>query len=456
MLATIGAVCIILVTSLMFLAYDLFVRREFNARKELLEAKRQFCRFVSHEVRTPLNSVYMGLKIMTEELSEALKAGGDIQRTTCESWMKLSNEITNNTNSAVDVLNDFLNYDKIESGKLSLERSVVPIFNLIESTVFEFKLPAAKKNISVSLQTPLSIDKKGSRNCAAERFIVGDKPTKKEFKKKFEFDLAVNQDQALVCSHGGNLLLTVTDSGAGMTKEQIDSVFHQGSQFNVNTLQGGNGSGLGTYIAKGIVRQHNGTLSATSDGLNKGSTFYVRLPLHKIPIERAASLTSFSQSRSRFGSLDGFNESLNILVVDDAKMNLKLLMRLLQKHGHTCDGAEDGTFAVEKVKEAMEDGKSYDCILMDYQMPLMDGPTAAQEIRKLGCDSFIVGVTGNVMQEDVKTFKDAGANAVLPKPLKMEDLEALWYEYDIKNMDEELGDLTASVRYRMSFSHLEL
>lgn len=483
-MAAIGAVGVIALTSILFLLYDLSVRREFHAKQELLEAKRRFCRFVSHEVRTPLNSVTMGLTLMTEEMKAVLKkttsedtSDSSTNQSNCASWLTLTEEITANANSAVNVLNEFLNYDKVQSGKLTLEHTIVPIFDLVERTASEFKVPMAKKNIKLIVETPLVKDLEGGCNTTQEKFLVGDKvrltmvvrnlisnalkftpsngtvniraswvpPSPKELKKKaapLKFCLE-NQSEPLTCTSNGSFQLTVSDTGVGMTPDQIKTVFRQGSQFNVNQLQAGKGSGLGTWIAKGIIRQHGGLLSAASDGLNKGSTFTVNLPIHQVPscLEPVkASVTSVHKSID-FTERDEEEEeeedpmgSLNILVVDDAKMNLKLLSRLLEKHGHVVTQADDGDIAVDKVKEAQ---KPFDVVLMDYQMPRMCGPDAAREIRSMGSDAFIVGVTGNVMPEDVRVFKDAGANAVLPKPIKIPDLESLWVEYGIRGDDDD-------------------
>merc|ERR1712048_968604 len=136
-------------------------------------------------------------------------------------------------------------------------------------------------------------------------------------------------------------------------------------------------------------------------------------------------------SRSSEGVKDALG-ILKVLVVDDAKMNLKLLMRLVSKKGHKVDGAEDGEVAIEKALQAMEAHADYDVILMDYQMPNIDGPTATRILRSKGCNAFICGVTGNVMAEDVKHFKDCGADEVLPKPAKIKALEDLWIEYGLR------------------------
>jgi len=227
--AMIGAISIIIFTSILFFLYDFFVRKEFSAKKELLEAKRKFVRFVSHEVRTPLSSVVMGLSLLREEIGAVANGGIDAiashgnrpvsqqQRASelpisteqaakegtllkwnssgqttstmstkelstssfddgsrlvpCKTapetlhtenhmlkWSDLANEVLVNAQSAVDVLNDLLNYDKVEMGTLSLELSVIPIWDAIEKTASEFKLSAAKKSISYSVDFSKLVD----------------------------------------------------------------------------------------------------------------------------------------------------------------------------------------------------------------------------------------------------------------------------------------------------------
>jgi signal transduction histidine kinase/CheY-like chemotaxis protein len=469
-MASMGAVLVIAFTSFLFLLYDQFVQREFNAKSDLLEAKRKFVRFVSHEVRTPLNSVCMGLTLLKDEMSTSQTSSGSSStrdEQDVPQWLSLTDEVLAGARSAVDVLNDFLNYDKIESGKLTLELSVIRIFELVEKTVDEFRLPAEKKKLQFTIKTPTSND--GSHE--NERFSVGDvmrlsqvfrnllsnaikftpeggkievlacwiPPTKEEESNSEKIDFTLKNDEPIMVTQRGSLILSVTDSGAGMTEEEVKQVFCQGTQFNANSLQGGNGSGLGTWIAKGIVQQHAGTLSATSEGLGKGSIFSVNLPVFDVPQDCIPLPAKLKSSGTK--SDEGL-DSLHILVVDDARMNLKLLMRLLTKSGHSCQGAEDGLIAVEKVKASMKQGHTYDVILMDFQMPNMDGPTAAKVIRELGSDAFIVGVTGNVMAEDIRHFKDHGANHVLPKPIKIPDLEALLVEYNVRDQTFR-GDISS-------------
>jgi len=189
------------------------------------------------------------------------------------------------------------------------------------------------------------------------------------------------------------------------------------------------GSGLGLFIARGIVEQHCGTLIATSKGIGYGSTFTACLPVVS-PVVIAPAKGDLDQSFSSPGIVGpqndkpGFDEGpqrLRILVVDDAASNRKLLSRLLGRQGHACDEAGDGQQALDKIfcppttstvgagavsddedapldtwsNSAMPSSCRYDCLLLDFEMDVMNGPTCAQEIRRRGLDDLlIIGITG--------------------------------------------------------------
>jgi len=216
----------------------------------------------------------------------------------------------------------------------------------------------------------------------------------------------------------------------GLSEEQLKNLFREGVQFNVNELQAGQGSGLGLYIAKGILEQHGGSLSAKSKGLGCGTTFTMTIPLYYVPNATRPERLDWQPSATESVGA----KTLNLLVVDDCAMNRKLLVRLLRKQGHICDEAENGLIAVQKVVDAEKTGQPYASILMDNEMPEMNGPTAAKEMRALGCDAFIVGVTGNIFPEDVAHFKECGANIVLPKPLDMSGLLNAWLEHGVADL----------------------
>lgn len=317
--AAIGAAALVVLTSCLFFLYDVLVLRQHNAQKQLLEAKRQFVRFISHEVRTPLNSVVMGLFLMQEELSKAL--GWDptlsapspsslnlideesharmeptenmatstvINRTKLLQWRQVTQEVHSNAQSSVDVLNDLLNYDKVESGTLSLELTVVPIWSLIRQTTQEFELPATTKHIEFDLNLPEGEDGQNVvgdsvrltqviRNLCSNAIkftpeggslkirAYSTKAGRKENMMSESFKLKTSK--VITSTRSGTLIFEVRDSGAGMTKDQISHLFRMGVQFNVNDLQAGNGSGLGLYIARGEWQSQHTTAQGVTDGI---------------------------------------------------------------------------------------------------------------------------------------------------------------------------------------------
>jgi CheY-like chemotaxis protein len=223
----------------------------------------------------------------------------------------------------------------------------------------------------------------------------------------------------------GSVQVEVIDTGTGTSQEQLARLFRDGIQFNVNDLQAGNGSGLGLYISKGLAEQHGGTLDVSSKGLGFGTTFTLTLPLYYVPnsAEQVMAMEEGHNEESAAALSPVVAPPLRMLVVDDVSTNRKLLARLCTKHVHSVTQAADGQEALDQVALAMERGGTlFDTILMDYEMPVMNGPTATREIRALGCDAFIVGITGNLFAEDVNFFKSCGANAVLPKPFDFEEL----------------------------------
>jgi CheY-like chemotaxis protein len=242
----------------------------------------------------------------------------------------------------------------------------------------------------------------------------------------------------------GYLVITVADTGPGLSTEQQTKMFREGVQFNPNELQAGQGSGLGLWISKEIVTLHAGTINVHSDGIGCGSTFRVSIPsvYREIAEERSSRSyvtkrritplplisPSAPQSPSNKIGTDTKRER-HVLVVDDAASNRKLVCRILKSKGFTCDEAENGLQCVEMTES---NPSKYEMIILDYEMPIMDGPTAAQKIRARKDQILIIGVTGNVLPEDIEHFLKKGANIVLPKPVKIDELLERIRSFQIK------------------------
>ena len=480
--ATIAALSVMVLITILFVLYDFFVRREFQERQQVLEAKRTFIRYVSHEVRTPLNAVLMGLNIIHNDEKDSERSS-------------LIKEIQNSATSAVVVLNEVLQYDKIERKTLNLETTIVDIWDLVGtkileefklsaknskvklnvaynitpgsgsdvergalSQLYDFHMPAHVKNLRVCGDLPKIIQVLRNLISNALKFTPEDgmvvlyisyeyavrnmtTDKKVKFKKPSTFEdeiITLKSGEVIQATPSGYFQLAVKDSGVGLTEDQLGKLFGEGVQFDPNVLQEGKGSGLGLFIAKNLVDQHEGSLSASSDGIGKGSVFTLRLPLYQ------CSIISSLHSKDSNVEVECDGESsanferkqLHILVVDNVASNRKLLSRLLTRNGHHCCMAENGDEAVKMVQENMltngKDNSLYDCVLIDYEMPVLNGPSACQKIREMGCDVFIVGITGNASNDDIQFFKSKGANAVLPKPVNLEVLEDLFVEWDVK------------------------
>jgi signal transduction histidine kinase len=420
----IGVVLIMAFTAVLFFLFDYFVRKEFHDKKKLLEAKRNFVRYISHEVRTPLNTVCMGLNLLQHDFASTLglrrsssngavassqPAAGELDKGQVQEWLQLSTQVLQNADAAVRVLSDLLNYDRIQMGTLTLELSLIPIWQCLERTVHEFKIAALEKQVNLTLDLGPLLGEQGRdvegppgvlglpddmRRCK----VVGDNVKliqvfrnllsnglkfsneggtlivrvfeKQVPQSKKEETIELQKDQAVSVIRRGQVVIQIIDDGVGMTRQQVHTVFDDGTQFNANKFQSGGGSGLGMNIAKGVVSQHNGQLTADSAGIGLGCTFTVTLPLYECEEDEKSTQPETAPSFKEFSSLeedcDFAVPKLYVLVVDDAVTNRKLCIRLLERTGHTCEGACDGQEALDMVKKAMDDGKPYDCILLDY------------------------------------------------------------------------------------------
>lgn len=212
-----------------------------------------------------------------------------------------------------------------------------------------------------------------------------------------------------------------------------------GVQFNPNALQGGAGSGLGLWVSKGFMEQHHGTLKAESEGIGKGCRFTMELPAFTCGEGSLENKNSLKSLLANFedteltddlpiANVEPFVNDDNllspvasgafvshILIVDDAPTNRKMLARLLTSNGFTVAMSSDGKECVDHILTTSE--RTVDLILMDFEMPVMNGPTATKRLRDGGVHIPIVGLTGNVLEEDKKEFMGSGANDVLHKPL---------------------------------------
>ena len=180
---------------------------------------------------------------------------------------------------------------------------------------------------------------------------------------------------------------------------------------------------MGLVIAKGIVEQHCGTIRVASEGKGKGTSFLVELPLFQVEPKNEVTMARRPSKTPRDPP-----QLRQVLVVDDVMSNRKMLVRLLERAGSRCQTATNGEEAVEVIRQNLEEENSipFDAVLMDHEMPELTGPEATETIRRLGYSGVVLGITGNVLKEDIDYFRSKGADEVLAKPVSLAQLQACW------------------------------
>ncbi len=467
-------VALVVFTALSFKFYDYLVNQEVVHKDQLMQSKRQYVRYISHEIRTPLNVVHLGFQMLYSEMNKLLKGSEmlhELSSVTLLDWISLVQDIVESTNAAISVLNDLIDYDKIDSGTMTLQLEPLPIVKFVEQTVHPFIVQARAKDINLDIVLHSSIQIQFNHHVMGDRVKLGQvlrnlvsnalkfTPAGGNVRVEIKSVQLENQEGLMKL---GNIVINVTDTGAGMSKSQLKQLFHEGVQFNPNDLQAGQGSGLGLCIAKGIVDTHGGKLQAFSEGEGKGTTFSLTMPVHSMKDIATSSphgdiQTCKDKEEEDFNDVEGsrhsgttnaaptqedsikeiesMNTSLlvqsqqstrfpNILVTDDSAVNRKMMCRSLESVGFKCFQASDGQDCLDIIHRVIRnEHENIDIILMDFEMPRMNGPYATSAIRSIPCDIPVIGVTGNVLNEDKRLFIDHGAANVIQKPFSMTQLE---------------------------------
>lgn len=376
-----------------------------DSAEEAAKVKSEFLARMSHEIRTPMNGV-LGLTYLALEHSPPPQ-----QKTYLE-------KIQASARILLGVINDILDFSKMESGKFTLERTRFSFSNMLSTVVDLFQGQAEAKHLRFTLDKGEGIPP----------FVLGD-------------ELRLSQVLLNLCSnavkfteHGGvtlriNVLdespdvvwlrFSVIDSGVGMTEEQLAGLFQPFAQADTSTTRKYGGTGLGLVISKLLVEMMQGEISVKSFP-NSGSTFQFSIPLEKASeVEAGAESESADpQNEAEPQSLRG----LRVLLVEDNEINQEIAVALLESLELQVLVAGNGAEAFSLLETSDVDG-----ILMDIQMPVMDGLTAARLIREKGRESIrhapIIAMTAHAMQEDREKSLAAGMNDHLTKPIDVDELQ---------------------------------
>lgn len=375
---------------------------EFETRKaeQASQTKSEFLATMSHEIRTPMN----GLLGMAHLL---LKTGLNEKQRHYASRIRQSGE------ALLSLINDILDISKVEAGKLDLERVDFPLSRLIDEVGALMESRAHEKGVdyrvTIAPGTPETLSGDFGRIKQVLFNLVGNAI---KFTERGGIDIAVSH----MDTADGSLLVRfeVTDTGIGIGPDKTATIFEKFSQADTSTTREFGGTGLGLAICQELTRLMGGDIGVDSVP-GKGSTFWFTVlcePAKRIVADPGA--VGFRESATNVGNV---SPARIILLAEDNVVNQEIAITLLQEAGHTVVVAQNGQEAVAAVRNA-----AYDVILMDIQMPVMDGISATRAIRTLGCDTPIIALTANAMAGNREEYLAAGMNDYASKPFDPVDL----------------------------------
>lgn len=368
----------------------------------LQKAKEQFLANISHEIRTPINGIAGMAGLLSQDSSPEERA-------------TYLNAIKHSAENLKVIINDILDLAAIESGKLRFETIPFNLHDLLPSVVGMFAYQAKEKKLGLDYRI------QGSLN----RILLGDPVRLNQilinlisnavkFTHTGRIEVLCSAEQR---SRSGCVVkIQVIDTGVGVPADKLDTIFDSFSQADASVTRKYGGSGLGLTIVKQLVELQKGTIEVKSEE-HKGSNFIVRIPY---TFARAEHKKKIKVPKPNEGIAAGHHEGLRILLVEDNDINRLYAKSILQQWNCSVDIAENGLVAIEKIKN-----NYYDVVLMDVQMPVMDGYEATRAIRlmdSLMSSAPIVALTANATKTDIEKCLSSGMNDYLPKPFTPDDL----------------------------------
>lgn len=380
--------------------FQLQVAREKS--EEATRLKTQFLSNVSHELRTPLYGVIGMAEILESEHKEIKKS-------------PYFNALKFSSHYLLTLIKDVLNVYKIEDNDIEFNYENINVREEI-GHIKESMNVIAKSNkneiiVSIADDVPQYIKTDLTR---FSQILINLASNSLKFTKKGKVTISLSLDKV---NDNSFLKLEVLDTGIGIPEEYIDKIFEKFVQVDVNLQEQYKGTGLGLSIVKRLVELFKGSISVESK-INEGSKFTVMFP--HIPADEIVAsdqLKTHSQKKLK---------NLNILVVEDNKINQMVTKKLLEKNGHSYQMAENGLEALQLVEQ-----NTFDIILMDINMPVMNGIEASIKMRNLGIKTPIIALTASDKENILKEIleKKNGLTDVLVKPFEYADLENVISRY---------------------------
>jgi len=374
-------------------------------------AKSEFLANMSHEIRTPMTAILGYAELLGEHAQHA-------ERDVDEDRAEAVDAIQRSGKHLMRIINDVLDLSKIESGKLNVDIEPFPILEAVRDVHAALLNGAASKGVGLSVEFATGIpDRIHTDGYRIRQILLNLIGNAIKFTPSGSVRVILDADDERIC-------FSVKDTGMGIHPTDIEGLFDPFEQLDSSATRRHEGTGLGLTISRRLARLLGGDITVESQEGN-GSTFTLTIPANRLPdaqLVRALPRVNETVQSSRVERGSDSDQLVgHVLLAEDGVDNQKLITRILRKAGLSVDVVENGQEAIDILSHE----HWFDVVLMDMQMPVVDGYSAVRELRRRGVDVPIVALTAHAMDGARQDCLDAGCDAYATKPIEREKLFAI-------------------------------